>query len=496
MNRVKIVKLIILVTAIVCLLGAIGLMGCHWMVSKYKFEGKHLAEARNWDAAREKFEFALKLWPDATIYLNLGIIESASRNYQKALTYCDKALLMNPKMPEAFIQKGKIHYRLKEYDLALAAYKAALRLDPGLSEVRERIEDITSITAEEALANTREENTGQTDGKSGAVEQKLTAENKFEAAILAWKAGRIDEAITLLTALIGDEPDNARALFSLGVLWNDRGQDSDAIRYLRKALDINGLSTNLRNKGNLLLGEIFERNGFMDEALISYYAAKSEDPGGLVARERLASLLTAQGKKHQAINELWELIELKPDASRAYLMCANIYENSSRPGDLALAALFLETYSMFKIPADERRLVNNRIVDLRIRQADYENSLGNYKSAYAALTVAARMRSNDPRLNLQQGIALLGLKQFSRAEQTLRRAREFNPGNIEIHYHLGRAYYFQGKGDMAEREILRVLNASPYHKRALRLMVKIMNELQNNYTRSEYYRDILKALGG
>lgn len=496
MNRVKITKWIILVVGIGCLLGAVGLMGCHWLVSKYKFEGKHLAETNNWDAAREKFELALKLWPDATIYLNLGIIESATRNYQKALTYCDKALLMNPKMPDAFIQKGKIHYRLKEYDLALAAYKAALRLDPGLSEARERIEDITSITAEEALAASSKELPTETAAKPGAVEQKFTADDKFEAAVLAWKAGQFDEAIELLTAVVNENPEDTRALFSLGVLWNEKGQDNEAIRYLRKALDGNGLSSNLRTKGYLLLGEIFERSGFQDEAIISYYAAKSEDPEGIVARERLASLLAAKGKKHQAINELWELIELKPDAASAYLMCADIYENSTRPGDLALAALFLETYSMFKIPAEEKEYINNRIVDLRIRQADYENSQGNFKEAFAALTGAARMRSNDSNLNLQQGIALIGLKQYSRAEQILNRARQFNPGNMEIRYHLGRAYYFQGKGDLAEREILRVLNATPHHVRALRLMVKIMRELQNNYTRAEYYQDILNSLGG
>lgn len=64
-----------------------------------------------------------------TLYVNYGIALVGQQQTQDALSWFDKALLLNPRNATAYNYKGAILYRLEEYDSALRAFNLSLDID-------------------------------------------------------------------------------------------------------------------------------------------------------------------------------------------------------------------------------------------------------------------------------------------------------------------------------------------------------------------------------
>ena len=66
-----------------------------------------------------------------------------------------------------------------------------------------------------------------------------------------------------------------------------------------------------------------------------------------------------------------------------------------------------------------------------------------YKEAVATCTKALDMTPNDAQLYIERGHRELGLRDFTTAEADLSKAAQLDPSQLDAHYHLGLAYYFQ-----------------------------------------------------
>jgi Flp pilus assembly protein TadD len=65
-----------------------------------------------------------------------------------------------------------------------------------------------------------------------------TAEQRYDAAIDLQQAGKLDEAVAELQALIADQPDYALAHAALSVFYGKQGRQDEAVEHARKVCEL------------------------------------------------------------------------------------------------------------------------------------------------------------------------------------------------------------------------------------------------------------------
>ena len=71
---------------------------------------------------------------DAETYCERGAIYVESGRYDKAISDCNKAIEMNPKLAKAFYNRGIAYYRKGQDNLAIADYARAIEINPKLHD--------------------------------------------------------------------------------------------------------------------------------------------------------------------------------------------------------------------------------------------------------------------------------------------------------------------------------------------------------------------------
>jgi tetratricopeptide (TPR) repeat protein len=111
------------------------------LVIAYTIRANVLAERREFDRALEENAEGFRLAHGivhsrdiATILMNRGSIYWKKGDYHRAVTELDSALLLNPKLTEAYYWRGLAHLSEKDYDRAIADYDSAIKRDPKDAE--------------------------------------------------------------------------------------------------------------------------------------------------------------------------------------------------------------------------------------------------------------------------------------------------------------------------------------------------------------------------
>jgi len=116
------------------------------------------------------------------------------------------------------------------------------------------------------------------------------AEEALNAGVAAYKAGRLDEAISHLSRGVGIDPLAYRLHFHLGLLYGKKGQVYDAISELETAVKIN--SQHFAALKNLAI--LYQKAGFRNKAVETWERALTlavDEPTRLSIKEHLLNLL-------------------------------------------------------------------------------------------------------------------------------------------------------------------------------------------------------------
>ncbi len=167
---------------------------------------------------------------DAKRFYQMGNEYFEKGDYDKAIEYYTRAILLNPLFSEAYFARALCFYKLREYDKAAKDYQRALELDPknpviynNLGDVYYRKEDyVTAIKYYEK-----------------AIMLNPNYMKAYYNAGLAYASlEKYDKAIEYFQKVIELKPDFPEAYHVLALAYEYSGDLENAIKYYEKALEL------------------------------------------------------------------------------------------------------------------------------------------------------------------------------------------------------------------------------------------------------------------
>jgi tetratricopeptide (TPR) repeat protein len=170
----------------------------------------------------------------------------------------------------------------------------------------------------------------------------MSAAPSIEAAVDAYRAGRLDEARRLSTEILRATPDHFAALHLLGTVYAALGDERKALVHLEAALRIDPRSAEVNQNVAILLmrakrfedavaryraalaaepaspqlhndlGTALGALGWHEEARAAFAQALARDPGFVDAHANLATALARLGRHEEAIPSFERALELQP----------------------------------------------------------------------------------------------------------------------------------------------------------------------------------------
>jgi tetratricopeptide (TPR) repeat protein len=192
-------------------------------------------------------------------------------------------------------------YQQEAFDAALAEYRESMTYEFDFASSGLNLGNV-----ELALGNLE---AAEKDYRAALAIDDLFIPAKANLAVLLNREGRNDEAEALLRGILKDYPNNADAMYLLGLLSVEQDRPEEAVELLSRAAE-------LRPKdGRVLynLGLLLQQLGRLDEAGQVLRRALEIEPDGLDYLHAYADHLLRRGRDEQAWALAERMIELYPD---------------------------------------------------------------------------------------------------------------------------------------------------------------------------------------
>ncbi|MGA1979446.1 MAG: tetratricopeptide repeat protein [Sedimentisphaerales bacterium] len=363
---------------------------------------------------------------------------------------------------------------------------------------------------------------------------------RLASAAMCLNENQLDSAIKELNSVYLRQPNNTMALYALGHCYERLGKESEAVEFYQDCLKFKNYLQLPRQR----LAAVYFKNGQLEKTIAEYELLRSEYPDDLSTLLSLGHLyiagakyikavetfntailihpdnfhaeddcldqLIADGRLHEAAEQLEDLLEIQSDRADFIVKYADVlsklgatteavaqYEDAIRicPGFLEAAIKLGTQYLQI---GDERLAaqqfnraveINDQIVDVYIGLAIAQKLAGNVSGALVTLSLAAAIDANSSLLlaetatlqfktdfvinpashNEDDSISLIENDSINLIEDVIgihQRQIANRPQNPDLHYRLGVLMMSVGRIDEAVKLLLTALEINPTYARA------------------------------
>ncbi len=293
-----------------------------------------------------------------------------------------------------------------------------------------------------------------------------------------------DEAIRLFSESLANGGKNVKTEENLGLSYERLGKTEEALAAYREAVSLDASAVTHDEGPYLDLGALLVENNRASEAIQYLKDAVQYGPPDARAHQELGKAYLLTNQIAAALAELTKAAQLDPENAPTHFLLAQVYR---KQGSVEQARLESEQYakltSAHSSPDDPLSAARSLIQSGRL--ADAEREIRHYleihknsadahfllgyilfkqqkaKESLAEYTEGAKYRTPSARdLEVVGGDYVL-LQDFSDADKWFTKSVEWDPGNFQTLYYLGRTKYNENRFDEAVAVFKKCLELDP-----------------------------------
>ena len=289
----------------------------------------------------------------------------------------------------------------------------------------------------------------------GSEQEKL-----FQEAVSAYEAGRFNEAVVPLEALVKQVPANFEVQELLGLVYAAQSQHARSNTHLSAAVRLNPNDVAARSN----LAASYVQLGKFDSALEQFAKAQQLDPQKFDTNHNL-------GAAYVRVSQLSKAI---PYLEKAQTLNSANYENGY---DLSLA--YLMTGRLPDARASLQALIKQRdTAELHNLLAQVEEKDGQFVAAANQFEIAAHLEPSENNIFDWAGELLLH-RTLDPAVEIFQQGVKLHPTSPRLTVGLGLAYYARGNYDDAVTTFLKGAALDPNDARCYRFLAKAYDSSPN-----------------
>ncbi len=438
------------------------------------------------DKGIEEYTEALEYTEDpAWIYLRIAKDYLNLRDCEKAKSYADKALELDPGLLEARQILVFIYTYESNYDKAISECKEILKLSPRNKTVFLSLADLLVLQGanEEAI-----------DIYKRLIDEEELPLLYFNLGLIYTKTKQIDEAVGALKKAIELDSRFMPAYVSLGVIYELKKDADEAIYYYEEALKYDPLNVELYKQLSRLYFETGEQEKAEDRCrmILELYP---KDIGSYI---NLVYLYNEDEKFDKSIGLLKEALALDlPDAYKLHLTLAGVYERADliddaeeaykeaiqQEPDNDLLYFYLGCFYEQRGRREKASGQFAKAIKINPKNVDALNYLGymyaedgiKLDEAIGMLKTAIEIEPDNGAYIDSLGWAYFKKGDIDKAFELILRASSLLEDSV-IYDHLGDIYYKRGLKDKAREQWQKALSINPDEEKVKEKIERLKDE--------------------
>jgi protein O-mannosyl-transferase len=344
---------------------------------------------------------SLKL-PLLLVLLVLLGVTTANRNsdWISELSLWKDSARKNPLSPRPHNNAGKAYY--EKGDLALASQ----HFEKSVANIPRFVTNQYNIQNPESFLTRRNKVSGKNNKKKSEPHSSLKimaelVEPHYNLASVYLDQGRLNEAKKEYLKTLVLRPDHFSSKIGLSSVYNQKGLYDQAISMLEQAIQENIFSLDPSFAlARLNLGELYSKNGKIENAIIEWEAAVKVDPSLLPAYFNLGTAYMMEGKLDSAENAFEHCLKLNSKYEPALFNLAKFYQIKEKWDKST------QYFKAFLKVTGPRPAAYAQIGFNLIKQFDWENA-----QVFLKKSVSLQPDNVNARISLAKALANLGQKE-------------------------------------------------------------------------------------
>ncbi len=242
----------------------------------------------------------------SNVFLNRSKIRKEGGNNRGALNDCNKAILLNPKNPGAYCNRGVVFEKMEMISEAIKNYNLAISLNYKYASAYYNRGSLFGVKGDYGKAI-------EDFSEAISINPAFTL-SYFNRAIALKKAGEIDKAIQDYNKVIDIDPSHAQAYCNRGVAFTETGRLDDAINDFNKAIDLDPNLSDAYFSRAIFFADI----GKPEEAIEDFGKCISLSPNKTFAYYLRAKMYREMDEAENAIQDYSKAITIRPSYAGLY----------------------------------------------------------------------------------------------------------------------------------------------------------------------------------